>query len=188
MDLHNSNIKTQVWDLLHSLILLALQATLKLCMTKNNKLIGQFHRVVQGQSPNKMQGLALPHNIQQTCAQPLMARALCQVTLRIKEVLGLTCQGSLIQTHICTSLPLLCRQGLTQTSTVTRATYNRAYPSSKQSEPLSSINTKWEAQLLNHKTNSQDLLGSSPTLTLPLRHRAAQTAVARVRAAVGWVT
>ena len=187
MDLHSSSIKTQVWDLLHSLTLSALLAILKLCIQTKNKLIGPFHRVVQGQSPNKMQGLVLPHNIQQTCAQPQMARVQCLATHRIREVQGLTCQGSLIQTHTCTSLPLLYHQGLTLTFTVTRVTCNRACHSSKRLAPLSS-NTKWVAQPLNHITNSQDLLGSSHTLTLPLRLRVAQTAVVQERPAVGWVT
>ena len=187
MDLHSCNIKTQVSDLLPSLILSELLATLNLCIQTKNKLIGPFHRVVQGPFPNKMQGLALPHNIQQTCVQHLMAQDQCQATHRIREDQGLTCQGSLIQTHTCTSLPHLYHQGLTLTSTVTRVTCNRAYHSSKQLVPLSN-NTKWEAQLLNLITNSQDLLDSSHTLTLPLRLRVAQTVVAQERPAVGWVT
>ena len=176
-----------MWDQLRSLTLLALLGTLKLCIQTKNKLIGPFHRVVQGQSPNKMQGLVLLHNIQQTCAQPPMARVQCLGTHRIREVLGLTCQGLLIQTHTCTSLPLLYHQGLTLTSTVTRVTCNRACHSSKQLAPLSN-NTKWEAQPHNRITNSQDLLGSSHTLTLLLRLRAAQTAVVQERPVVGWVT
>lgn len=187
MDLHNSSIKTQVSDLLPSLTLSELLATLNLCIQTKNKLIGPFHRVVLGPSPNKMQGLALLHNIQQTCVQPLMAQDQCLATHRIREVQGLTCQGLLIQTHTCTSLPLLYLQGLTLTFTVTRVTCNKACHSSKRLEPLSN-NTKWEAQPLNHITNSQDLLGSSHTLTLPLKLRAAQTAVAQERPVVGWVT
>lgn len=176
------NVKILELAKLLSLTLLELQDIHKLF----TQIKGQFHRVVRDQCHSKMEDLALQHNTLK-CDQHRMVLDQFWGTLKPSQGLAHTCQGSLMQTPICTSPLHRCRLVPTQTSTVTRATCSRVCHFNRRSEPLCN-HTKWVAQLQPHKINSQGLLGSNHTSTSRHRHRVVPTAAGQAKQEAAWAT